>query len=182
MGLGKAAPVSQCTNTRVERAAWQGWRRLGFGADELSLRCLTCRRAWAWEGCVDDLPINPPKPHESRYYHGHHCGPHESASLCSQSLGSIYCYARHAPWPIVFASCGAKPAKSTTTMPIMCTGRVADYYYRPRQVLPSLYFANDSDRGQRSERREACVLLLKALLKIRIWSASGLASPLKTAF
>jgi hypothetical protein len=63
----------------------------------------------------------------------------------------------------------AKPAKKGKggLPPILtkCMERIADYYYRPRQVLPSLYFANDSDRGQRSERREACVLLLKALLK-----------------
>jgi len=47
----------------------------------------------------------------------------------------------------------------------LCAERLQDYYHRPRQVIPSLDLANDSARQQRSERREACVLLLTALLK-----------------
>jgi len=47
----------------------------------------------------------------------------------------------------------------------LCAERLQDYYHRPRQVIPSLDLANGSARQQRSERREACVLLLTALLK-----------------
>ena len=39
------------------------------------------------------------------------------------------------------------------------------YYDNPRQIIPSLDLANGSERQQRSERREACLLLLMALLK-----------------
>ena len=47
----------------------------------------------------------------------------------------------------------------------LCAERLQDYYHRPRQVIPSLDLVNGSARQQRSERREACVLLLTALLK-----------------
>ena len=39
------------------------------------------------------------------------------------------------------------------------------YYDNPRQIIPTLDLANGSTRQQRSERREACILLLSALLK-----------------
>ena len=39
------------------------------------------------------------------------------------------------------------------------------YYDNPRQIIPSLDLANGSNRQQRSERREACMLMLTALLK-----------------
>ncbi len=41
--------------------------------------------------------------------------------------------------------------------------RVADYYADPSKI-PTLNAANASDRQQRSERREACVALLQAIL------------------
>ena len=43
--------------------------------------------------------------------------------------------------------------------------RLEHYYDNPRQLIPSLDLANGSARQQRSERREACVLMAKALLK-----------------
>jgi len=43
--------------------------------------------------------------------------------------------------------------------------RLEHYYAHPRQLIPSLDLANGSARRQRSERREACVLTAKALLK-----------------
>jgi len=47
----------------------------------------------------------------------------------------------------------------------LCLERIKDYYYNPRKLIPSLDLANGSNRQQRSERREACLLLLMALLK-----------------
>jgi len=47
----------------------------------------------------------------------------------------------------------------------LCAERLKSYYAHPRQLIPSLDLANGSERQQRSERREACVLLLTALLK-----------------
>lgn len=41
---------------------------------------------------------------------------------------------------------------------------VMDYYDHPEKTLPSLNAANHSDRKQRSERREACLLLLRAII------------------
>ncbi|HQZ88361.1 MAG TPA: hypothetical protein PLL67_06385 [Gammaproteobacteria bacterium] len=46
----------------------------------------------------------------------------------------------------------------------LCMERLDAYFIRPK-LIPSLNFANGSTRKQRSERRESCVLLLKALLK-----------------
>lgn len=43
--------------------------------------------------------------------------------------------------------------------------RIPQYYARPRKVLPSLDLANNSDRQQRSERREACIVVLGSILK-----------------
>lgn len=42
--------------------------------------------------------------------------------------------------------------------------RLSQYYYSP-SVLPLLNNANKSDRQQRSERREACMLILRSMLK-----------------
>ena len=47
----------------------------------------------------------------------------------------------------------------------LCMERMTSYYFRPRKVIPSLDLANGSQRQQRSERREACICLLAALLK-----------------
>ena len=59
-----------------------------------------------------------------------------------------------------------KPAK--TGIPFVLTRLMAllkSYYDNPRQIIPSLDLANGSERQQRSERREACLLLLTVLLK-----------------
>ena len=37
---------------------------------------------------------------------------------------------------------------------------IRDYYARPGEILPGLNAVNESDRQQRSERREACVAIL----------------------
>lgn len=42
--------------------------------------------------------------------------------------------------------------------------RIKEYYYSPNRFLPSLNFANGSQRQQRSERREACIALFNAIL------------------
>ena len=39
------------------------------------------------------------------------------------------------------------------------------YYDNPRRIIPTLDLANGRNRQQRSERREACILMLTALLK-----------------
>ena len=62
-----------------------------------------------------------------------------------------------------------KPAKTGKGgIPFVLTrlmARLKSYYDNPRQIIPSLNLANGSERQQRSERREACLLLLMALLK-----------------
>ena len=45
------------------------------------------------------------------------------------------------------------------------TALLKSYYDNPRQIIPSLDLANGSNRQQRSERREACILMLTVLLK-----------------
>jgi len=47
----------------------------------------------------------------------------------------------------------------------LCSERLKGYYHNPRKLIPSLDLANGSERQQRSERREACLLSLMALLK-----------------
>lgn len=42
--------------------------------------------------------------------------------------------------------------------------RIRDYYASPQKTLPGLNAVNESDRQQRSERREACICLLGCLL------------------
>lgn len=41
---------------------------------------------------------------------------------------------------------------------------IRDYYAKPGEILPGLNSANESDRQQRSERREACVAILGCIL------------------
>ena len=41
---------------------------------------------------------------------------------------------------------------------------IRDYYARPDEILPGLNAVNESDRQQRSERREACVAILASIL------------------
>lgn len=43
--------------------------------------------------------------------------------------------------------------------------RITAYYAAPRRVLPSLDLANGSQRQMRSERREACVCVIAAIIK-----------------
>lgn len=47
---------------------------------------------------------------------------------------------------------------------VKMTERFQTYYQKPRQTLPSLNAANGSQRQQRSERREACILLFDSIL------------------
>lgn len=42
--------------------------------------------------------------------------------------------------------------------------KIRSYYHNPTSILPSLNFANGSDRQQRSERRESCLIILACLL------------------
>lgn len=41
---------------------------------------------------------------------------------------------------------------------------IRDYYAKPGEILPGLNSANESDRQQRSERREACTAILGCIL------------------
>lgn len=43
--------------------------------------------------------------------------------------------------------------------------KVGQYYYWPQRHLPLLNLSNGSDRKQRSERRESCIVVLRTLLK-----------------
>lgn len=75
--------------------------------------------------------------------------------------------------------CGHDPSSPALTLPAparkgkggiprvltLCAERLENYYHRPRQIIPSLDLANGSKRQQRSERRESCIILMKALLK-----------------
>lgn len=47
---------------------------------------------------------------------------------------------------------------------IMLDRAVMDYYDHPEKTLPSLNAVNHSERRQRSERRESCLLLLRAVI------------------
>lgn len=47
---------------------------------------------------------------------------------------------------------------------VKLTERFPAYYHQPRRQIPSLDLANGSQRQQRSERREACVLLFGSIL------------------
>jgi len=82
-----------------------------------------------------------------------------------ENLGGNFC--GHAPLSPRFTL--ARPAKTgkggIPHVLTLCAERLRAYYYSPRKVIPSLDLANGSERQQRSERREACVLLLTALLK-----------------
>lgn len=62
-----------------------------------------------------------------------------------------------------------KPAKTgkggLPAVIIRAMERVQQYYASPRRIFPSLDLVNGSTRQQRSERREACICTLAALLK-----------------
>jgi hypothetical protein len=64
----------------------------------------------------------------------------------------------------------------------LCMERLTNYYYRPGTVIPSLNLANGSSRQQRSERREACVCLLAALLKRTDLTSLKVGIPTKNGF
>lgn len=64
----------------------------------------------------------------------------------------------------------------------LCMERLKDYYYRPRKVIPSLDLANGSERQQRSERREACICLMAALLKFTDVASLRVGIPTKDGF
>jgi len=60
--------------------------------------------------------------------------------------------------------------------------RLPQYYWSPRRVLPSLDLANGSQRQQRTERREACIDLIKAILKYTDLSSLRVGIPTKDGF
>ena len=80
----------------------------------------------------------------------------------------------------------AKPAKvgvgGIPRILTLCMERLTTYYYRPTKVIPSLNLANGSNRQQRSERREACICLLAALLKRVDLTSLRVGIPTKTGF
>ena len=82
-----------------------------------------------------------------------------------ENLGGNFC--GHDPLCPRFAL--EKPAKTgkggIPRILTLCSERLKGYYYSPRKLIPSLDLANGSQRQQRSERRESCLLLLMALLK-----------------
>jgi len=56
------------------------------------------------------------------------------------------------------------------------------YYDNPRQIIPSLDLANGSNRQQRSERREACILMLTVLLKYTDLASLRVGIPTQNGF
>lgn len=64
----------------------------------------------------------------------------------------------------------------------LLTERIGRYYYDPRRVLPSLDLANGSLRQMRTERREACLLLLAAILKFTDLASLRVGIPTKNGF
>ena len=56
------------------------------------------------------------------------------------------------------------------------------YYDNPRLIIPSLDLANGSERQQRSERREACILMLTVLLKYTDLTSLRVGIPTKNGF
>lgn len=60
--------------------------------------------------------------------------------------------------------------------------RVKDYYNHPTKLIPSLNLANGSARMQRSERREACIRLIAALLKRMDLVSLRVGIPTETGF
>lgn len=59
--------------------------------------------------------------------------------------------------------------------------RMTQYYFNPAKI-PSLNLANGSDRQMRSERREACIVVLAALLKNMDLSSLRVGQPTKNGF
>jgi len=57
------------------------------------------------------------------------------------------------------------PAKNRARPPILrkLNEAIQAYYHEPAATIPSLNLANGSERQQRSERREACLLVLSSL-------------------
>ena len=82
-----------------------------------------------------------------------------------ENLGGNFC--GHDPLSPRFTL--ARPAKTgkggIPRILTLCSERLKGYYYNPRKLIPSLDLANGSQRQQRSERRESCLLSLMALLK-----------------
>lgn len=80
----------------------------------------------------------------------------------------------------------AKPAKrghgGHPRILTLLSERLEQYYWRPRYVLPSLNLANGSPRKQRTERREACIRLLRAILKFTDLASLRVGIPTKTGF
>jgi len=79
----------------------------------------------------------------------------------------------------------AKPAKKGKSgQPRIITllmERMTAYYYRP-STLPSLNLANGSTRQMRSERREACIVVLASLLKNMDLASLRVGQPTKSGF
>lgn len=75
-----------------------------------------------------------------------------------------------------------KPASERTPGIIKTlTERLQGYYYNPA-LIPQLNFVNNSPRQQRSERREACLLILSCLLKFTDLSSLRVGIPTKEGF
>lgn len=62
------------------------------------------------------------------------------------------------------------------------SARLDQYYWNPKKVLPSLNFANGSTRKQRTERREACVRLLRAIVGYTDLTSLRVGVPTKDGF
>ena len=99
-----------------------------------------------------------------------------------ENLGGNFC--GHDPLSPRFTL--ARPAKTgkggIPRVLTLCAERLKTYYYSPRKVIPSLDLANGSQRQQRSERREACLLSLMALLKYTDLASLRVGIPTQNGF
>jgi hypothetical protein len=69
----------------------------------------------------------------------------------------------HAPLsPRLFIPPGEHKTRPKILVRLMTA--IESYYHSPAKVIPSLNFCNGSSRRQRSERREACLILLAAII------------------
>jgi len=98
------------------------------------------------------------------------------------NLGGNFCGHNPLTPSIALPSPAKKGAGGVPRILTALSERLEQYYWRPRYVLPSLDLANGSPRKQRTERREACIKLLRAILKFTDLASLRVGIPTKTGF
>ncbi len=104
------------------------------------------------------------------------------AYIDRENIGGNFCGHDPASPRLTLENSARKGKGGVPRVLTLCMERLKDYYYRPRKVIPSLDLANGSERQQRSERREACICLLSALLKFTDVASLRVGIPTKEGF